>query len=421
MENKSGVIQNKNLESFLEHFSPVQKGRPVRVESVQKTPTAYEVVLDNTTSITSTDGLRRLLGVESIRVKTIPPHKVKLYISRLPKDFSYGIGDALEYIRNKKEWFIGLSENGPEYIDPKDIVHGIVYGGSGFGKSTFFKLLLQQNLINFPEHGNIIIDLKGNDFKNFEDVPGVMAVARDSASSYDYMQALVIEYLLRIHYFNYSFVHAPSNITEYHQLREKHKAYHLPEFKRIYVWIDEAQTLFDEVAISPSYMGTQLLLQKARSAGIHLMFATNQNIAMSSMLNQVNFRLFFSNPATTIGSSSHNHVGIASALQEMGQYKGKLIYDLGNGLSSPIHAPDVSSLQALYLRDRLGIAPREPVKFTPIHLPMSLIWNHQLVREAKHGASLEQLLKSGKEIPPDKEKTFGLFDFYRQGDEDAKN
>lgn len=404
----------KGLEIFLEFFPRAFRDQPVVIESVEKTPYAYEITLSNALvndrqndDTSATERIKNLFGVETFSVVSLGNQKVKAFLGRLPVRLEYSIDDVIDLVRGQKKWFIGINEQGPQYLDPKTIIHSLTQGSTGFGKSSFFRFLLTQNLVNFPEHGNIIFDIKGTDFNYLEKTPGVMAVAKDQKEIRDNLARLLIEMATRLHYFQHGFESPPQNLAQYQTLREKYKADHLPDFKRIYVWADEFHVLQEnshgDIVFEAAF---STLLTRARSVGIHLMLATpiaNQGL---SVVNQINQRFFFNL------NGSSNYYDTASLSSRMIPHPGRLLIANGRELSAGIQAPNITTEQSVHLKDFLGIAPREEIRFTPVKLPRHLVADFNVVRYISRGASLEQLLATPK---PESTRTYGdsgsLFSF----------
>lgn len=249
--------------------------------------------------------IQAALGVPSLGVEQgDTPDTVKFVIpNEQPAVISLreliGTANFQEYSRqNALAFAVGVDEvNNPIYLSLAKLVHLLVAGTTGSGKSVFLNSLITTLLINYsPDQLRMImIDPKQVELQQYRGFPHVQEVVTDMGSAAQVLEGLVSEMEKRYQVFKDSSV---KNITLYNQKSSKPMPYTV-------CVIDEYADLVDtnkEVEGSIARLG-----QKARAAGIHLVIATQRPSAnilsgriKANIPNAVSFNLNNNNNYKTV-------------------------------------------------------------------------------------------------------------------------
>lgn len=163
---------------------------------------------------------------------------------------------------------LGLDElNNPLYLSLVELVHLLIAGSTGSGKSVFVNTLLTTLLINHKpsELKMFLIDPKQVEFQQYNDFPHVQKVVTDMSEATETFEVVVKEMERR--YQKFSELKGVKNIKDYNEQTSTKMPY-------IVVAVDE---FADLVMVSPEVEDyIQRLGQKARAAGIHLIIATQR-------------------------------------------------------------------------------------------------------------------------------------------------
>ncbi|WP_419172322.1 AAA family ATPase [Halobacteriovorax sp.] len=208
--------------------------------------------------------------------------------------------DYLKYLDDNKDkgWFLGLSDFGPIHYSFENFTHAYITGATGYGKSTFFKHLMTQTLNTLDDVSNFIVDPKRVDYKHMQQHKNVGFYADTKDRWNELFTYLLIELKAREYYFNKSFTTPPVKIDEYKRERKKHNRNDLPDFKRFFIWIDEAHEVIDMKSYSPQQDTLRNIIEyiarKGRAFGIHLILSTQrQNDIISAVRNQCQTHFVF--------------------------------------------------------------------------------------------------------------------------------
>ncbi|WP_226035640.1 FtsK/SpoIIIE domain-containing protein [Aquibacillus saliphilus] len=199
--------------------------------------------------------------------------------------------DFQEFKKNNPLAFIvGMDElNSPIYLSLAKLVHLLIAGSTGSGKSVFINTVLTVLLMCYKpnELRMFLIDPKQVELSQYQDFPHVQKVITDMSETITLLESLAVEMDRR--YDKFGEFKGVKNIIDYNKQSKKKMQY-------IVIAIDEFKDLKDQYPDVDSYVGR--LGQKARAAGIHLIVATQRPSAdviegttKSNLQNAISFNL----------------------------------------------------------------------------------------------------------------------------------
>lgn len=374
--------------SFENCFLRVDDRIVPHISSVSKKDYYFEILVENAAiSRNSEKLLAEFFGgiscsafpVENTQNVTVRVSRVKL-----PQD-SYSFMSAAKHIYASREegWFLGVGLFGPVHLPPSQFTHFALFGTSGFGKSVMLKNLLAQTLAFQTDAVNLIIDFKRVDFQILTQHPRVVGIVNDIVEAKGALLALNIELAYREMVFTKAFSNPPVNLQEYREFREGAQRKDIPDFPRIFVWIDEAKLFFhnefENEFLTP-------LIRKGRAFGIHFIFSSQRPSDIpSTFLSQIPETLSF----YLSDQSGSYAVTDRMPMQDLKAIRGRFYYYNANTAKSlEAHAPLLSSEEAA------GVAfafNRQPIDlgFSRFRLSESVMKNGYFARVLAAGVSFE--------------------------------
>jgi hypothetical protein len=304
---KDGSVLLLNIEAL-------DSSKPKSIVRVEKKEFYFEIEISNAGQQDSrtTKWLKNYFGGTELRIQPGDGHNILIQVSRVKKDLKPQMSDFFRLMEKNsdKGWFLGIGPFGPEFLDSKSVNHAFVGGASGFGKSTLFKSLIAQNAAFNDRAVNIILDPKGIDYSPFNNHPRVPIVATNAAEFVQVFQMLWIELAVRRHFFNSAFENVPSKLDEYTEFKNKYGRSDLPDFKHIFVWIDEFGTFIDMVKWSYQEHYSKLVTL-ARAFGIHFIGTAQRfvpDLVPSAFKAQCShfFAMYIPNPGDVVGIGFQN-------------------------------------------------------------------------------------------------------------------
>ena len=273
------------------------------------TVTQFEVKLDPGVNVNKISGITKNLQMslrsQTIRIEAPIPGKetVGIEVPNVTPEMVL-LGDLLaEKIANNKKQTntyhgglplnaaLGLSISGEsQFIDVADMPHGIVAGATGSGKTiAIYSIITSIVYQSTPDEVKfILVDPKKNELIFFDNIPHLACpVIDDSKVAVAALKWCVDEMERR-----YDFLKAnrKRNVTDYNKTAREEG---LPIIPYIVVVIDEFADLVN-VASDTLEISVQRLTQKARSAGIHLLIATQRpstDVISGTIKNNVKTRI----------------------------------------------------------------------------------------------------------------------------------
>lgn len=225
---------------------------------------------------------------------------------------------------DKDEWFIGINCFGYHKLKFSEFNHAMVIGSTGYGKSSLFRLMMMQT-IGFKNHvDNIVIDPKGIDYKFLRTHPNVKMYAGSEKEWKDLLKTLVNELEHRQEIFSKYFEVPPNNLDEFLKLRKEYKANHLPDYKRYFVWIDEASLVLNDDYKNQEFRDyIEKLARLGRAFGLHLILSTQRHNDIPHRIRfQFNKYFAFFKPTTGMADVNYCTNPIAGRLvMSYGQYE----------------------------------------------------------------------------------------------------
>ncbi len=273
------------------------------------TVTQFEVKLDpgvNVNKISAiTKNLQMSLRSQTIRLEAPIPGKetVGIEVPNITPEKVY-LGDLIAdgIAKNKKESntyhggkplnaALGLSISGEKmYIDVADMPHGIIAGATGSGKTIAIYSIITSILYqSSPDEVKfILVDPKKNELVFFENIPHLATPVIDDAKVAVAALKWCVDEMER----RYDFLKAnrKRTIADYNTMAREEGLQPIPF---IVVVIDEFADLVN-VASDTLEISVQRLTQKARSAGIHLLIATQRpstDVISGTIKNNVRTRI----------------------------------------------------------------------------------------------------------------------------------
>lgn len=275
------------------------------------TVTQFEVKLDpgvNVNKISAiTKNLQMSLKSKTIRIEAPIPGEetVGIEVPNKEKETVY-LGDLIaeNIAKNKKETntyngglplnaALGLSISGEKtYIDVAEMPHGIIAGATGGGKTICIYSIITSILFqSTPDEVKfVLVDPKKNELMYFDRIPHLATPVIDDAKIAVASLKWCVDEMER----RYDFLKAnrKRSIGDYNEMAKEEGLQPIPY---IVVVIDEFADLVN-VASDSLEISVQRLTQKARSAGIHLLIATQRpstDVISGTIKNNVKTRIAF--------------------------------------------------------------------------------------------------------------------------------
>ncbi|MCH2534427.1 MAG: hypothetical protein MK008_08310 [Bdellovibrionales bacterium] len=190
---------------------------------------------------------------------------LKLTKRKLPKITPFS--EVESALSRPHSFLVGESMNGPMTRTLESLPHMLIAGTTGGGKSVFFKQALLGLLKTTPHLQLYLIDLKrGVEMKEFGGIPNV-SIAKKEEEAVSILKKIKTEMDRRFEYME------ENGINEIIPHRDK--------MDKIVVGIDEASVIYtksrsNQSTITVARELTDELAKLARSAGIHLILATQK-------------------------------------------------------------------------------------------------------------------------------------------------
>jgi AAA+ superfamily predicted ATPase len=332
---------------FLDYFTPTEAGKKVSIRNIIVNEFQVDILLENTFVPENSNFKRfnQFFGLDNISGEIVENglyYKLSLPRLELPT-FNIPFIDFISNLEKNRStsWTVGLNEFGPVEFNLSSFTHGLVYGSSGYGKSSFFRYLLTQTLSFHPDSINYIIDPKQVDYELYEDHKNVLKRASSYSEWMGILYSIMIEIELRKHYFTNGFDSPPQNLYEYNKLVSEYKRDDLPNFKQMFLWIDEAHLIVDgnganyDECSAINCLGH--IIRQARAFGIHIIISTQR---VSDIPNSVRSQI----PTIFSFFSAGSDVNLLNSKVELDKARPKAIpgrFTLlhGEELTSNIQAP----------------------------------------------------------------------------------
>ena len=321
-------VINRTLEEF-------KVGGKVITYTKGPTVTQFEVKLDpgvNVNKIVSLQkNLQMSLASESIRMQAPIPGKSTIGIEapNVNKDIVL-FGDLVsseKFLKDGKPLniILGLSISGePIYANIGEMPHALVAGKTGSGKSVCIYSIIGSMLYKAsPEEVKmVLIDPKGNELIFFADIPHLATPIIDDPK----LAAASLKWAVDEMERRYDFLKAnrKRTIGDYNTYARSNGLKTIPY---IVIIIDEFADLMNTVSESFE-VNVQRITQKARSAGIHLIVATQRpttDVIKGTIKANIPTRVAFSVQSQTDSFTILDHVGAEKLLG-----KGDMLYTKGS-------------------------------------------------------------------------------------------
>lgn len=247
------------------------------------TVTQFEIKLDPGVNVTKVSGITKNLQMnlesETIRIECPIPGKstIGVEVPNIEKD-KVLFGDLVSdksFLNDGKPLnvILGLSIDGkPVYANIGDMPHCLIAGATGGGKTVCIYSIVTSILFKAsPEEVKmVLIDPKRNELIYFEDIPHLATPIIDDPALATASLKWAVEEMDR----RYDFLKAnrKRTIGDYNEYAIKNNLKIIPY---IVIVIDEFADLMSNASESFE-LNVQRLTQKARSAGIHLLIATQR-------------------------------------------------------------------------------------------------------------------------------------------------
>ena len=347
---------NRTLEDF-------KVGGKVITYTKGPTVTQFEVKLDpgvNVNKVTTIQkNLQMNLASESIRIQAPIPGKSTIGIEapNSQKDIVL-FGDLVsneKFLKDGKPLnvILGLSISGePIYANIADMPHALVAGKTGSGKSVCVYSIVGSMLYKAsPEEVKmILIDPKGNELIFFSDIPHLATPIIDDPK----LAAASLKWAVDEMEKRYDFLKAnrKRTIGDYNVYA---KANGLKTIPYVVIIIDEFADLMNTVSESFE-TNVQRLTQKARSAGIHVIVATQRpttDVIKGTIKANIPTRIAFSVQSQTDSLTILDHVGAEKLLG-----KGDMLYTKGSNdiriQGSFISETELEALEQFYFEQNIA-------------------------------------------------------------------
>lgn len=299
------------------------------------TVTQFEIKLDPGVNVTKVSGIQRNLQMnlesESIRIECPIPGKstIGVEVPNVDKD-TVLFGDLVsdkKYLSDGKPLnvILGLSIDGkPIYTDIGEMPHALIAGATGGGKTVCIYSVVTSILYKAsPEEVKLVlIDPKRNELIFFEDVPHLATPVIDDPSLATASLKWAVEEMER----RYDFLKAnrKRTIGDYNEYAQ---ANNLKTIPYIVIVIDEFADLMTTASESFE-VNVQRLTQKARSAGIHLIIATQRpttDVIKGTIKTNIPTRIAFKVKSPVDSITILDHTGADKLIG-----RGDMLYTKGN-------------------------------------------------------------------------------------------
>ena len=347
---------NRTLEDF-------KVGGKVITYTKGPTVTQFEVKLDpgvNVNKVTTIQkNLQMNLASESIRIQAPIPGKSTIGIEapNQHKDIVL-FGDLVsndKFLKDGKPLnvILGLSISGePIYANIAEMPHALVAGSTGSGKSVCIYSIIGSMLYKAsPEEVKmILIDPKGNELIFFSDVPHLATPIIDDSK----LAAASLKWAVDEMERRYAFLKAnrKRTIGDYNAYAKMNGMKTIPY---IVIIIDEFADLMNTVSESFE-TNVQRITQKARSAGIHIIVATQRpttDVIKGTIKANIPTRIAFSVQSQTDSLTILDHVGAEKLLG-----KGDMLYTKGSNdiriQGSFISEQELEALEQFYYEQNIA-------------------------------------------------------------------
>lgn len=327
-------FQRTTIDSTLEEF---KIGGHVVNNIIGPAVTQFEVKLDPGVKVGKIESISRNLQMNlessSIRIEAPIPGKSTVGIE-VPNPIKSVVtfGDLLankEYLNDGKPLNVVLGKkiNGePKYVNIAEMPHALVAGRTGSGKTVCIHSIITSILYKAtPEEVKLIlIDPKRNELMYFDSVPHLAApIIDDPKLAAPTLQWAVDEMERRYDLFR---IARKRTISEYNDYAKKTNDVSIFTLPYIVIVIDEFADLMSTAGDSFE-TSVQRLTQKARSAGIHLIIATQRpsiDVIKGTIKANIQARIAFSVTTQTDSSTILDHSGAEKLLG-----KGDMLYTTG--------------------------------------------------------------------------------------------
>lgn len=275
-------FQRTTIDSTLEEF---KIGGHVVNEIKGPTVTQFEIKLDPGVKVEKVEGIARNLQMNlessSIRIEAPIPGKstVGIEVPNATKSkVTFGDLATKSYLNDGKPLnvILGKRINGEGlYTDISDMPHALVAGSTGSGKTVCIHSIITSILYKAtPEEVKLIlVDPKRNELMYFDSVPHLASpIIDDPKLAAPALKWAVDEMERRYELFRLA---RKRTIDEYNEYAEKTMDPSVSRVPYIVIVIDEFADLMTSAGDSFE-ASVQRLTQKARSAGIHMIIATQR-------------------------------------------------------------------------------------------------------------------------------------------------
>lgn len=327
-------FQRTTIDSTLEEF---KIGGHVVNNIIGPAVTQFEVKLDPGVKVGKIESISRNLQMNlessSIRIEAPIPGKSTVGIEvPNPVKSVVTFGDLLankEYLNDGKPLnvILGKKINGePKYANVAEMPHALVAGRTGSGKTVCIHSIITSILYKATpdEVKLILIDPKRNELMYFDSVPHLAApIIDDPKLAAPTLKWAVDEMERRYDLFR---IARKRTISEYNDYAKKTNDVSVATLPYIVIVIDEFADLMSTAGDSFE-TSVQRLTQKARSAGIHLIIATQRpsiDVIKGTIKANIQARIAFSVTTQTDSFTILDHAGAEKLLG-----KGDMLYTTG--------------------------------------------------------------------------------------------
>lgn len=327
-------FQRTTIDSTLEEF---KIGGHVVNNIIGPAVTQFEVKLDPGVKVGKIESISRNLQMNlessSIRIEAPIPGKSTVGIEvPNPVKSVVTFGDLLankEYLNDGKPLnvILGKKINGePKYANVAEMPHALVAGRTGSGKTVCIHSIITSILYKATpdEVKLILIDPKRNELMYFDSVPHLAApIIDDPKLAAPTLKWAVDEMERRYDLFR---IARKRTISEYNDYAKKTVDASVSTLPYIVIVIDEFADLMSTAGDSFE-TSVQRLTQKARSAGIHLIIATQRpsiDVIKGTIKANIQARIAFSVTTQTDSFTILDHAGAEKLLG-----KGDMLYTTG--------------------------------------------------------------------------------------------
>lgn len=363
MSGVDGDVLNYQISTINRTLEDFKVGGKVITYTKGPTVTQFEVKLDpgvNVNKVTTIQkNLQMNLASESIRIQAPIPGKSTIGIEapNAQKDIVL-FGDLVsneKFLKDGKPLnvILGLSISGePIYANIGDMPHALVAGKTGSGKSVCVYSIIGSMLYKAsPEEVKmILIDPKGNELIFFSDIPHLATPIIDDPK----LAAASLKWAVDEMERRYDFLKAnrKRTIGDYNVYA---KANGMKTIPYIVIIIDEFADLMNTVSESFE-INVQRLTQKARSAGIHVIVATQRpttDVIKGTIKANIPTRIAFSVQSQTDSLTILDHVGAEKLLG-----KGDMLFTKGSNdiriQGSFISEAELDALEQFYFEQNVA-------------------------------------------------------------------